>query len=76
MTADYLHGIEDNAVHRLDKVVNGIEALSALSGSTSSEAEVIRSEDSKTVASRLQNLIQGEKQGLDDFHPCLQSCMK
>ncbi|MBA0767666.1 hypothetical protein Gotri_016527 [Gossypium trilobum] len=49
MTADYLHGIEDNAVHRLDKVVNGIEALSALSGSTSSEAEVIRSEDSKTV---------------------------
>ncbi|MBA0587780.1 hypothetical protein Gorai_000901 [Gossypium raimondii] len=49
MTADYLHGIEDNAVHRLDKIVNGIEALSALSGSTSSEAEVIRSEDSKTV---------------------------
>ncbi|KAH1090571.1 hypothetical protein J1N35_017828 [Gossypium stocksii] len=49
MTTDYLHGIEDNAVHRLDKVVNVIEALSALSGSTSSEAEVIRSEDSKTV---------------------------
>ncbi|TYH54021.1 hypothetical protein ES332_D09G139400v1 [Gossypium tomentosum] len=47
--SDYLHGIEDNAVHRLDKVVNGIEALSALSRSTSSEAEVIRSEDSKTV---------------------------
>ncbi|PPD71308.1 hypothetical protein GOBAR_DD31814 [Gossypium barbadense] len=80
MPRNYLHGIEDNAVHRLDKVVNGIEALSALSGSTSSEAEVIRSEDSKTVnrtmsrisltcrlvlkvASRLQNLIQGEKQG-------------
>ncbi|MBA0800514.1 hypothetical protein Gohar_010940 [Gossypium harknessii] len=62
MTADYLHGIEDNAVHRLDKVVNGNEALSALSGSTSSEAEVIRSEDSKTDT-------WGTERSLEEFPP-------
>ncbi|KAL4296600.1 hypothetical protein GQ457_12G003710 [Hibiscus cannabinus] len=46
MTADYLHGIEDNEVHRFDKVVNENEAMSR---STSSDAEVIRSEDAKIV---------------------------
>ncbi|GMI95968.1 AlkB homolog 6 [Hibiscus trionum] len=46
VTTDYLHGIEDNEVHRSDKVVNENEALSR---STSSDAEVIRSEDTKIV---------------------------
>ncbi|XP_039045135.1 alpha-ketoglutarate-dependent dioxygenase alkB homolog 6-like isoform X2 [Hibiscus syriacus] len=44
--SDYLHGNEDNKVHRLDKVVNENEALTR---STSSDAGVIRSEDTKIV---------------------------
>ncbi|KAE8663494.1 Oxidoreductase, putative isoform 2 [Hibiscus syriacus] len=43
---NYLHGNEDNKVHRLDKVVNENEALTR---STSSDAGVIRSEDTKIV---------------------------
>ncbi|KAE8658332.1 inactive serine/threonine-protein kinase [Hibiscus syriacus] len=46
MTTDYLHGIEDNVVHQLVKVVNENEALSR---SASRDAEVIRSEDTKVV---------------------------
>ncbi|KAK8984260.1 hypothetical protein V6N11_029577 [Hibiscus sabdariffa] len=46
MPRNYLHGIEDNEVHRFDKVVNENEAMSR---STSSVAEVIRSEDAKIV---------------------------